>query len=360
MRKAAGRHKSKAAKADLLPFDRLGVAKGGRTSQIPEEAGIYIFRNEQDSLFIGETANLRNRCGLLTRVPKGVRHVRKLPSIANSSTTERSIPVSQPEQLVQPLKWHGGKHYLASRIIELMPEHIHYVEPFFGGGSVLLNKAAEGVSEVVNDVHHELTNFWRVLQDEKKFAKFKRIVEAMPFSQVEWDDAHKKSRSSIHEAVNFFVRCRQSRAGKFDCFATLSRNRTRRQMNEQTSSWLTAVDGLPAVAARLKRVVVMCGDAVKVIRSQDGDNTLFYLDPPYVHESRVTTSDYDFEMSTDQHTDLLEAVSQCNGNVLLSGYPNELYDRFLTDWNTVDIKIDNKASNAKRKPIKIERIWMNY
>ena len=241
-----------------------------------------------------------------------------------------------------------------------MPEHIHYVEPFFGGGSVLLNKPAEGVSEVVNDVHHELTNFWRVLQDETKFEKFKRIVEAMPFSQVEWNDAHEKSHSSIREAVNFFVRCRQSRAGKFDCFATLSRNRTRRKMNEQASSWLTAVEGLPAVAARLKRVVVMCDDAVKVIHSQDGDNTLFYLDPPYVHESRVTTSDYDFEMSTDQHTDLLEAVSQCNGNVLLSGYPNELYDRYLKDWNTVDIEIDNKASNAKRKPIKIERIWMNY
>jgi len=61
VRKAAGRHKSKAAKADLLPFDRLGITKGVRASQIPEEAGIYIFRNEQNSLFIGETANLRNR-----------------------------------------------------------------------------------------------------------------------------------------------------------------------------------------------------------------------------------------------------------------------------------------------------------
>ena len=52
--------------------------------------------------------------------------------------------------LTQPLKWHGGKHYLASEIIALMPRHIHYVEPFFGGGSVLLRKPFEGVSEVVN------------------------------------------------------------------------------------------------------------------------------------------------------------------------------------------------------------------
>lgn len=268
--------------------------------------------------------------------------------------------MTQTERIVKPLKWHGGKHYLAKRIVELMPEHIHYVEPFFGGGSVLLNKSAEGVSEVVNDVHKELTNFWRVLQDEKKFAKFARIVEAVPFSQVEWEDSHQRASSSVKEAVSFFIRCRQSRAGKFDCFATLSRNRTRRNMNEQASSWLTAVEALPAVANRLKRVVIMCDEATKVIRTQDGKNTFFYLDPPYVHESRVTTSDYDFEMSADQHVELLETIENCEGSVILSGYPNDLYDNRLKNWRTVDIIIDNKASSAKEKPRKTERIWMNY
>jgi DNA adenine methylase len=50
-----------------------------------------------------------------------------------------------------PLKWHGGKHYLAKRIIALMPSHTHYVETHFGGGSVMLAKNPEGVSEVAND-----------------------------------------------------------------------------------------------------------------------------------------------------------------------------------------------------------------
>lgn len=265
-----------------------------------------------------------------------------------------------PERLVQPLKWHGGKHYLAKRIIELMPPHIHYVEPFFGGGSVLLTKSYDGVSEVANDVHRELTQFWRVLQNEEQFARFQRAIEAMPFSRVEWDDAHDPTDDPIQIAVNFFVRCRQSRAGKFDSFATLTRNRTRRNMNEQASSWLGAVEGLPAVAARLKRVVILCESAVKVIRSQDGPNTLFYLDPPYLHETRATTSDYDFEMTTEQHRELLEAVHACQGKVLLSGYPSKLYKECLKDWRFVDIEIDNKASSAKIKPTMIERLWMNY
>ena len=41
-------------------------------------------------------------------------------------------------RLAQPLKWWGGKHYLAKKIIELMPRHLHYVEPYAGGLAVLL------------------------------------------------------------------------------------------------------------------------------------------------------------------------------------------------------------------------------
>lgn len=268
--------------------------------------------------------------------------------------------MKQGRRLVQPLKWHGGKHYLAARIIELMPEHIHYVEPFFGGGSVLLNKSPDGISEVVNDVHSELTNFWRVLQEDRLFKKFMRIVEAVPFSQVEWEDAHQPTDDPIRHAVNFFIRCRQSRAGKLACFATLSRNRTRRQMNEQASSWLTAIEGLKDVSDRLKRVVILNDDATKVIRTQDGPKTLFYLDPPYLHETRVSIEDYDHEMSTSQHVDLLETVLSCAGMVILSGYPNDLYDKYLKRWRILDIEIDNKASSAKQKPKMIERIWMNY
>ena len=62
-----------------------------------------------------------------------------------NSSNERSIAASK---LSQPLKWHsnGGKHYLAPKLIELFPPHVHYVEPYFGGGSVLLSKSGEGVS----------------------------------------------------------------------------------------------------------------------------------------------------------------------------------------------------------------------
>ena len=88
-----------------------------------------------------------------------------------------------PKTLITPpLKWHGGKNYLADWIIDLMPRHLHYVEPYGGGLAVLLAKNPfdprhqwgeksfeKGISEVVNDLNGELMNFWDVLQDEESF-----------------------------------------------------------------------------------------------------------------------------------------------------------------------------------------------
>lgn len=267
--------------------------------------------------------------------------------------------------LTQPIKWHGGKHYLADWIISHMPPHTHYVEPYFGGGSVLLRKDPEGVSEVVNDLNGGLTNFWRVVADDVSFARFMRLIEATPFSELEFrescfniDDLNPDPDS----AAGFFVRARQSRQGLMKDFATLSRTRTRRGMNEQVSSWLTAIEGLPEVHARLKRVVILNRPALDVIRQQDGPETLFYLDPPYLHETRVTTSDYECEMSERDHHELLSCLATIKGRFLLSGYPSQLYERHARshEWHCVTREIDNKASGAKNKQKKTECLWMNY
>ncbi|MGA2257233.1 MAG: DNA adenine methylase [Thermoguttaceae bacterium] len=266
-----------------------------------------------------------------------------------------------------PLKYHGGKNYQANNLIDLMPEHLHYVEPYCGGLAVLLHKNPIGVSEVVNDIHGGLTNFFRVLQSPLHFAEFQRIVSAVPFSQVEWSAAQKTgvfpadpNIIDVEAAVRFFIACRQSRAGTFDSFAPLSKTRIRRQMNEQASAWMSAVDGLPQVAERLKRVVILNKDALDVIRQEDGLQTLFYLDPPYLHETRVAIDTFAFEMTDLQHSQLLEVIKTCKGKVMLSGYHSPLYDQELSDWRCQEFQIDNKASSAKTKPVMTECVWMNY
>jgi len=233
--------------------------------------------------------------------------------------------------------------------------------------------AFQGASEVVNDIHGELTNFWQVLQNEQDFERFLRRVELTPFSQVEFEAAREESQKAqleeqcafedrIRRAVRFFIMARQSRQGLMRDFATLSRNRTRSRVNEQVSAWLSVVEGLPDVHQRLRNVVILNQGACEVIRKQDGPHTLFYCDPPYLHETRSTTGEYHFEMTVDQHKELLETLSKIEGKFLLSGYPSELYSQWRDrcGWNCHEMRIDNKAASGKSKEIKTECLWCNY
>lgn len=267
-------------------------------------------------------------------------------------------------KLKAPLKWHGGKAYLAPWILSHFPPHLHYVEPFAGGLAVLLAKDYDGISEVVNDLDGDLTNFLRVLASPNLFVQFLRIVQATPLSQELFRDAAIRvdSDNEVDQAVKFFIRCRQSRQGLRKDFATLSKNRTRRNMNEQSSSWLTAIDGLPEIHSRLMRVVILNDDAMAVIRREDSANTLFYLDPPYLHETRVTTDDYAIEMTAGDHARLLDCLAEIEGKFVLSGYRSDMYDDAAAryGWHRVELEIDCKASGAKEKPMRTECLWMNF
>jgi DNA adenine methylase len=271
-------------------------------------------------------------------------------------------------RILSPLKWHidGGKSFLAARIVALMPYHLVYCEPYAGGLSVLLAKNPNNCSEVINDLYGDLTNFWRVLQDEAQFERFKRRCEATPFSENDYVAAAAMEEFPPTEdwlrAWAFFVRCRLSLAGRMDSFAPLSRNRTRRGMNEQASAWISAVDGLAAVHERLRRVVVLNRDACDVILQQDGPNTCFFADPPYVPETRSSTGQYEHEMSVEDHVKLLSTLEKIEGKFLLSGYRSKLYDEWAerNGFARQDFEIANHASAGKSKRTMTESVWMNF
>lgn len=283
-----------------------------------------------------------------------------------------------------PLKWHGGKHDLAKWIISLMPPRcrnpnkpanddsgwLHYVEPYFGGGAVLLANDPEGISEVVNDKNGALINFWAVMQSPRLFAQFYRRVQAVPFSEDGWvraafrvtqADPIKPPGYSLGLAVSFFVFCRQSLAGRMKGFTGITKTRTRRGMNNEVSAWLSCIDGLPAVHERLKRVLIVGpSDALDVIRKHDGPRTLFYLDPPYLHETRASAGEYAHEMSDEEHHNLLCIIRQCKGKVMVSGYRSAMYDDLLQNWTRHEKAINNHAAGGKVKRVMTECVWTNF
>lgn len=304
--------------------------------------------------------------------------------------------MTKTKRIDGPIKWHGGKSYLAPQIVALMPPRcanpnnpatndsgwLHYVEPYFGGGAVLLANDPEGISEVVNDRHSLLTNFWSVLRCSVLFPAFLRRAEATPFAeevfaaclkcvqtmmQAGEDEVRQqielaKEDDRVKAAWAFFVACRQSLSGRMDSFAGITRNRTRRAMNEQVSAWLNAIESLLAVHARLQRVLIRNQPAIDVIAKEDGPRTLFYLDPPYLHETRATTGEYQHEMTTEQHAELLAVLGSIKGRFLLSGYHSTMYDAVAQSqgWTCHQFSLPNNSAGGKSKRRMIECIWQNW
>ena len=67
-----------------------------------------------------------------------------------------------------PFPWFGGKSKAAPLVWQLLGDCHHYVEPFFGGGAVLLNRPhpcnRPYYSETVNDLDGLVVNAWRAMQ----------------------------------------------------------------------------------------------------------------------------------------------------------------------------------------------------
>ena len=280
------------------------------------------------------------------------------------------------------LRWHGGKKYLSEWLGSMLPKHIHRVHLYAGGLAEARTWPIEGYSLVANDINGLLLNFYRVLQGEETFKAFMRKVAAVPVSRKEWDEAdnmmggaiasgipvHYGGHAHVDGAVSFFIWNRQSMAGRMDCFSPLTRKRTRGGRNAEVNSWWGAIDGLLEFKAYLDNYVLECDKALKVLKREDGEDSLFYLDPPYVNcdkgEGRTTPDVFHYEMTTKDHEDLMKALTGgLQGKVMLSGYRSELYDDYLTEargWVSKEKEIDNKAAKGAVKRKMVECCWMNY
>ncbi len=134
-------------------------------------------------------------------------------------------------------------------------------------------------------------------------------------------------------------------------------------MNEQASAWSGTVDGLSLIHARLRHVVILNRPAVEVITSQAGSNTLFYLDPPYVHETRQSTNEYGaYEMSLPQHQELIAKVLASEGKFMISMYHHPLYDDLIArrGWRVAEFNLPNNSAGGQSKRRMVECVYMNF
>jgi DNA adenine methylase len=263
----------------------------------------------------------------------------------------RTLPKLRPA-----VKWHGGKAYQARAIVSRMPAHTVYVEPYAGGLSVLLNKP-RSAREVVGDLNADLIGFYRCLQDHKR--ELLERLGAIPYTpeSFAWSLEPGTSDDQVTAAARFIVRHRFSRGGLGKTFAWSERLRGGQPGDK--NAWETIRDKLPKIAERLGGVEIHRGAALELIRLHDGRDTLFYLDPPYLHATRTAHKAYAHEMSSEDHSALLGCITSVQGMVIISGYRSALYDRALAPWERHELEMPNHSGQGKTKERRTEVLWLN-
>lgn len=254
------------------------------------------------------------------------------------------------------LRYHGGKWKLAPWIIEHLPAHRIYVEPYGGGASVLMRKG-RAYAEIYNDLDAEVVNVFRVMRNAETADALAESLWLTPFARDEFEAAYDaepgdpvdRARLTIVKSFMGFgsASIHDTRAQGMRTRATKWRPPTSFRSDSSRSGTTPACDwaGYPAqltwFVERLRGVVIENRPALEVIAQHDANDALFYVDPPYVHSTRSgmrsrRDKGYRHEMTDGDHRALAELLHNLSGMVVMPGYPSDLYEDLYPDWKRLE------------------------
>lgn len=258
------------------------------------------------------------------------------------------------------IRYHGGKWRLAPWIISHFPEHRIYVEPYGGGGSVLLRKP-RSYAEVYNDMDGEIVNVFRMARE--RGAELKEQLRLTPFSREDFKLSFFHTDDLLEQARRTIAR---SFMGLGSAAATMNKNtrgrstagfraNSNRSGTTPAHDWRNYTEAFDAIIERLRGIVIENRPAIQVMASHDSPETLHYVDPPYVTSTRDDKrADYRHEMTNDDHVELAKYLKTVKGQVILSGYKSELYGDLYSSWKFFD-----KAAFADGAKKRTERLWLS-
>ncbi len=208
-----------------------------------------------------------------------------------------------------PISYLGGKSRLAKQIVELMPKHETYVEPFCGAAWVFFAKAPSK-GEILNDANGELVNFWRVIQNHRD-----EMIDCLQYSvhSRQLFDILKQTDPStltdIQRAVRFYsLQCM--------CFGGKTAGQSHGVSKERAPrlSRIRAERDIDAAHERIANAHIENIDGLECIRRYDGPNVLFYVDPPYYG----CENDYAVKWPRARFSELSDLLTGIEGRFILS------------------------------------------
>lgn len=254
---------------------------------------------------------------------------------------KRSLPFGSP----------GGKKRWAPILLEMFPEHDHYVEPYIGGGALFWNKEP-CENEVINDLNTGIVGVYRFLQEgsDKDFAwmrrqsfapnerKFNRLKASTPSTLREQAYRYKYLNVwSIRRAAERFCKLTVQSYG-----------------DRGGNAGANFLKNLEKFRERLANVEVRCTDALKVIKENDGPEVFFYLDPPW----KVLASSAgwrEFDGAT-----YVEAVKAIKGRVLMSYQGDTDLVQADGKWRKKAIELAGAGGFVANAKPSVQDVYFNY
>jgi len=242
-----------------------------------------------------------------------------------------------------PITYYGGKQGLADTIIEMLPAHKIYCEPFFGGGAVFFRKP-KSYLEVINDIDDRLINFYQVTQN--NFEQLKTLINQTLNSETQYMVAKdiwnsRTPAGDVERAWSVWLITNGSFAGSMHGGWKWSNGGSGSHTGVYIANKRNSFS--KSIHDRLRHVQITCRDAIKVIIDRDTPETIFYLDPPYPGSYQGHYTGY-------SHKDLyalLQVLAVIKGKFILSNYWSQTlrYHIARYGWQCKGIDVTIKTSN---------------
>ncbi len=254
------------------------------------------------------------------------------------------------------LKYPGSKWSIAPKLVELIPEHHSYVEPYFGSGAVLFNKPPSDI-ETVNDLDSEVVNLFQCIKEDAD--RLAALIAATPFSREVYDKQFEIPEETIEDnferAAGFLIRCWQGHGFRTNGIKVGWKNDVQgRERAYALWNWYRLPKWIIEIVERLRMVQIENRPALEVIERFNHKNVFMYLDPPYLWKTR-RGKQYKYEMPDNDHEGLLKVILKSEAKIMISGYDSEMYNDYLAGWEKKQFR-----SCAEHAGTRTEVIWMNY
>lgn len=239
-----------------------------------------------------------------------------------------------------PLRYPGGKSRAVKIIFDYLPFNTtELCSPFFGGGSFEIYCASKGIRIYGYDNFQPLVDFWQwLLKDPKKLST--AVEKFHPLKRSDFYQLQKKhiqSTDSFERAVFFFILNRTSFSG-----STLSGGMASGGIDDNPRFTKSSIERLRKF--RIHNLSVDLLDFTKSIPKHP--NTLLYLDPPYIIDSKLYGFRGDLHRNFDHES--LASILKKRDKWILSYNDSAIIKDIYHDYKFVYPKWTYGMANDKR------------